>query len=161
MLGNGHAVPDEFWYHPENLPDMVFLYVKQFIADSLDTSATVLRCYIQLRERMIITRKYLVTFQPNRTEHIQKFRPFGVLEFSDKANENDKTFLSSMIRIEVHFSFWIELMIHKFDMDHPSLDGCRKISLCIETLGYRVALCGKRQPWNQVRLHNIHYLKHT
>ena len=161
ILGEDDVLRDEFWYRPENLPDKESLYVEQFIADSLDTSATVLRCYIHLLERTIITNKYLVTFRTNQTKHIQNFKPFGVLEFSDKISRDDETFWSSMIRIQVHSSFWIEMMFKKFDIGLPHMNGCGHTFLCIEYKGYKVKFCGNRRPWNQVRLYNTKHLKHN
>ena len=160
ILGEDDVLRDEFWYRPENLPDKESLYVEQFIADSLDTSATVLRCYIHLLERTIITKKYLVTFRTNQTKHIQNFRPFGVLEFSDKINRDDETFWSSMIRIEVHSSFWIEMMFNKFNIGLPHIDGCGHTFLCIECIGHKFKFCGNRRPWSQVRIYSTLHLKH-
>ena len=163
ISGQDHAVQDTFWYRPDYLPDKVFLYVEQFIADSLNTSGTILQCYTHLLHRTTITKKYLITFHPNQTTNDESYmyRPFGVLELSDTVSADRKNLGSARIRLQVQSSFWIHLMFQKFDMDPDYKEGqqsCRQIYMCIETEDddgeCRVKYCGKRRPWNQVREHN-------
>ena len=153
ILGQYHIVQDTFWYRPECLPDEVFLYVEQFIVDSLDTRGNVLRCYTHLQHRTTTTKNYLNTFHPNQTINSQSFRPFGVFEFSDKLGAYSKNFTTVSLNIKVQRSFWIHLMIHRFDMDvdiKKNALSCRQVYMSISTRDYYEHYCGKKRPWDQV-----------
>ena len=153
-LGQDHVVQDTFWYRPEYLADKIFLYVEQFIVDSLDTCGTVLQCYTYSIHRLISTKKYLNTFHSNQIMNFQSFRPFGALELSGKLNADGQIDNSNTIRIKVQDSFWIQLMFHKFNMSMDFKEGlltCRQIYMSIRVMYYEERYCGMRRPWDQVR----------
>ena len=162
--GQEYAVRDRFGYRPENLPENIYLYVKQFIADSFDTEATIVKCQAHLLDRTTNTKKYLVTFPPNQKVNDQSFRPFGALELSDKY-WNTRHHNYAEMRIQVQRSFWIQMMFHKFDLDpdyKEGYEGCRQVYMSI---GYRddvrddMRYCGRKSPWHQVREYFIRHYK--